>query len=184
MPRARATSAWRARLRRTMATADRDPRDARRTRRTARRDDPARDPDTCSAPYRVRFDEAGPDGLLRTSVLLRYAQDLAWYHSAPAASTGPGTPSAGSPGWSAPPRSPSSRRSPSAPSWSGRPGSSAGAGSGPAAGPSSVTPPGALVGLDARSTGCCSTRAALRPGSRPSSSRCSAPRRPRSAWRA
>jgi acyl-ACP thioesterase len=38
--------------------------------------------DRCSAPYRVRFDEAGPDGLLRTSVLLRYAQDLAWYHSA------------------------------------------------------------------------------------------------------
>jgi acyl-CoA thioesterase FadM len=42
----------------------------------------ARLPDTCAAPYRVRFDEAGPDGLLRTSVLLRYAQDLAWYHSA------------------------------------------------------------------------------------------------------
>ena len=42
----------------------------------------AREPDACSAPYRVRFDEAGPDGLLRTSVLLRYAQDLAWYHSA------------------------------------------------------------------------------------------------------
>ncbi len=40
------------------------------------------EPDTCSAPFRVRFDEAGPDGLLRTSVLLRYAQDLAWYHSA------------------------------------------------------------------------------------------------------
>ena len=39
-------------------------------------------PDTCSAPYRVRFDEAAPDGLLRTSVLLRYAQDLAWFHSA------------------------------------------------------------------------------------------------------
>ena len=38
-------------------------------------------PDTCSAPYRVRFDEAAPDGLLRTSVLLRYAQDLAWFHS-------------------------------------------------------------------------------------------------------
>ena len=36
----------------------------------------------CSAPYRVRFDEAGPDGFLRTSSLLRYAQDLAWYHSA------------------------------------------------------------------------------------------------------
>jgi medium-chain acyl-[acyl-carrier-protein] hydrolase len=42
----------------------------------------ARDPDTCSAPYRLRFDEAGPDGLLRTSVLLRLAQDLAWHHSA------------------------------------------------------------------------------------------------------
>jgi acyl-ACP thioesterase len=40
------------------------------------------DPDRCSAPYRVRFDEAGPDGLLRTSVLLRFAQDLAWHHSA------------------------------------------------------------------------------------------------------
>ena len=39
-------------------------------------------PDTCSAPYRVRFDEAGPDGWLRTSVLLRYAQDVAWHHSA------------------------------------------------------------------------------------------------------
>ena len=33
------------------------------------------------APYRVRFDEAGPDGLLRTSGLLRYAQDVAWIHS-------------------------------------------------------------------------------------------------------
>jgi medium-chain acyl-[acyl-carrier-protein] hydrolase len=42
----------------------------------------AREPDACSAPYRVRFDEAGPDGLLRTSVLLRYAQDVAWHHSA------------------------------------------------------------------------------------------------------
>ena len=42
----------------------------------------ARQPDACSAPFRVRFDEAGPDGRLRTSVLLRYAQDLAWYHSA------------------------------------------------------------------------------------------------------
>ena len=41
----------------------------------------AKAPDQCSAPYRVRFDEAGPDGRLRTSVLLRYAQDLAWYHS-------------------------------------------------------------------------------------------------------
>jgi acyl-CoA thioesterase FadM len=40
-----------------------------------------REPDACSASYRVRFDEAAPDGLLRTSVLLRYAQDLAWFHS-------------------------------------------------------------------------------------------------------
>jgi acyl-CoA thioesterase FadM len=40
------------------------------------------DPFAWSAPYRVRFDEAGPDGLLRTSVLLRYAQDVAWFHSA------------------------------------------------------------------------------------------------------
>ena len=41
----------------------------------------ARDPDACSAPYRVRFDEGGSDGLIRTSVLLRYTQDLAGYHS-------------------------------------------------------------------------------------------------------
>jgi len=41
----------------------------------------AREPDRCSAPYRVRFDEGGPDGLIRTSVLLRYTQDLAGYHS-------------------------------------------------------------------------------------------------------
>ena len=40
------------------------------------------DTDRCAAPFRVRFDEAGPDGRLRTSVLLRYAQDLAWFHSA------------------------------------------------------------------------------------------------------
>jgi acyl-ACP thioesterase len=33
------------------------------------------------ATYRVRFDEAGPDGLLRTSGLMRYAQDVAWQHS-------------------------------------------------------------------------------------------------------
>jgi acyl-CoA thioester hydrolase len=33
------------------------------------------------ARYRVRFDEAGPDGLLRTSSLMRYAQDVAWQHS-------------------------------------------------------------------------------------------------------
>ena len=40
-----------------------------------------REPDRCSAPYRVRFDEGAPDGLIRTSVLLRYTQDLAGYHS-------------------------------------------------------------------------------------------------------
>ena len=34
------------------------------------------------ADYRVRFDEAGPDGRLRTSGLLRYTQDLAAQHSA------------------------------------------------------------------------------------------------------
>src|SRR5215212_1587737 len=33
------------------------------------------------AGYRVRFDEAGPDGNLRISALLRYAQDIAWRHS-------------------------------------------------------------------------------------------------------
>ena len=31
--------------------------------------------------YRVRFDEANPDGLVRTSTLLRWAQDVAWVHS-------------------------------------------------------------------------------------------------------
>ena len=31
--------------------------------------------------YRIRFDECGPDGLARTSSLLRYAQDVAWIHS-------------------------------------------------------------------------------------------------------
>lgn len=31
--------------------------------------------------YRVRFDECGPDGLVRTGSLLRYAQDIAWRHS-------------------------------------------------------------------------------------------------------
>jgi acyl-ACP thioesterase len=50
-----------------------------------------RDPDAASGgatsatvhetTYRVRFDEAGPDGTLRTSGLMRYAQDLAWLHS-------------------------------------------------------------------------------------------------------
>lgn len=31
--------------------------------------------------YRVRFDEAGPDGNLRAAGYLRFAQDLAWIHS-------------------------------------------------------------------------------------------------------
>ena len=34
-----------------------------------------------SAPYRVRFDESTPEGEVRTSALLRYAQDCAWLHS-------------------------------------------------------------------------------------------------------
>jgi acyl-CoA thioesterase FadM len=34
-----------------------------------------------TVPYRVRFDECGPDGVVRTSALLRYAQDVAWIHS-------------------------------------------------------------------------------------------------------
>jgi acyl-ACP thioesterase len=35
----------------------------------------------CRVTYRVRFDECGPDGGLRRSGLLRYAQDAAWVHS-------------------------------------------------------------------------------------------------------
>ncbi len=31
--------------------------------------------------YRVRFDEAGPDGQLKSGGYLRFAQDLAWIHS-------------------------------------------------------------------------------------------------------
>lgn len=31
--------------------------------------------------YRARFDECGPDGVVRSSALLRYAQDVAWIHS-------------------------------------------------------------------------------------------------------
>jgi acyl-ACP thioesterase len=40
------------------------------------------EPTAFHVPFRVRFDEAAPDGLLRTSSALRYAQDLAWQHSA------------------------------------------------------------------------------------------------------
>lgn len=38
-------------------------------------------PFSTTVPYRVRFDEADPAGRLRTSGLLRYAQDCAWIHS-------------------------------------------------------------------------------------------------------
>lgn len=38
-------------------------------------------PTSWETTYRIRFDEAGPDGLLRTSGFMRYAQDLAWLHS-------------------------------------------------------------------------------------------------------
>jgi acyl-ACP thioesterase len=38
-------------------------------------------PQRIERPYRVRFDEAGGDGQLRSSGYLRYAQDLAWVHS-------------------------------------------------------------------------------------------------------
>ncbi len=34
-----------------------------------------------TVPYRIRFDECGPDGIVRTSSLLRYVQDVAWVHS-------------------------------------------------------------------------------------------------------
>ena len=44
--------------------------------------DPPTDADLqASLPYRVRFDEAGPTGAIRTSVLLRFAADLAAVHS-------------------------------------------------------------------------------------------------------
>ena len=41
-----------------------------------------REPDFLFRALPVRFDECGPDGLVRTSVLLRITQDLAAYHSA------------------------------------------------------------------------------------------------------
>lgn len=34
-----------------------------------------------AVPYRARFDECGPDGTLRASGLMRWAQDAAWLHS-------------------------------------------------------------------------------------------------------
>jgi acyl-CoA thioesterase FadM len=44
-------------------------------------DDPKAANRTATVAYRVRFDECGPDGLARTSTMLRYAQDVAWIHS-------------------------------------------------------------------------------------------------------
>ncbi len=38
-------------------------------------------PRRIEVPFRVRFDEAGPDGSLRASAHLRMAQDAAWVHS-------------------------------------------------------------------------------------------------------
>ena len=46
-----------------------------------RPDDPKAANRTATVAYRVRFDECGPDGLARTSAMLRYAQDVAWIHS-------------------------------------------------------------------------------------------------------
>jgi acyl-CoA thioesterase FadM len=43
--------------------------------------DDARPVPGIEVPYRFRFDECGPDGLARTSALLRDAQDVAWIHS-------------------------------------------------------------------------------------------------------
>lgn len=43
---------------------------------------PALEPLRFEAAYRVRFDEAGADGLARAASLLRYAQDVAWQHGA------------------------------------------------------------------------------------------------------
>ena len=39
------------------------------------------DPRRETVRYRARFDECGPDGRLRTSGLMRWAQDCAWVHS-------------------------------------------------------------------------------------------------------
>ena len=73
-----------------MTRPGRTPNDATTTGRAAATADnaaPTRDGATAGdalayeAPYRVRFDEAGPDGFARTSAILRYAQDVAWLHS-------------------------------------------------------------------------------------------------------
>jgi acyl-ACP thioesterase len=52
------------------------------TERPVESEGPAADePDVFRRRYRVRFDEAGPDALVRASTLLRFAQDVAWIHS-------------------------------------------------------------------------------------------------------
>jgi acyl-ACP thioesterase len=38
-------------------------------------------PASVEVPYRVRFEECGPDGAIRPSTYLRWAQDAAWVHS-------------------------------------------------------------------------------------------------------
>lgn len=47
----------------------------------ARRPSARPDERSWTVDYRVRFDEAGPDGRVRPGVLLAYAQDSAWVHS-------------------------------------------------------------------------------------------------------
>ncbi|HEY0442981.1 MAG TPA: acyl-ACP thioesterase domain-containing protein, partial [Candidatus Limnocylindrales bacterium] len=47
----------------------------------ARANTEAISPSRYAAAYRVRFDESTPTGTVRTSALLRYAQDVAWIHS-------------------------------------------------------------------------------------------------------
>ena len=141
-----------------------------------------RAPDSCSAPYRVRFDEGGPDGLIRTSVLLRYTQDLAGVSLVEPrvravvvrrARDHLARPRGGGRG-----RRPDRR---SERNWSGRRPSSAGAASGPDGGPSSTTPR-ARSSRGSTSTGSCSTTGAPRPASRRSSMPSSAHRRRHSAW--
>ena len=130
----------------------------------------AREPDACSAPYRVRFDEAGPDGLLRTSVLLRYAQDVAWHHSTSRGFDRAWYAERGL-AWLVRDGGGRRRRADPGRLGAGRapPRSSAGVASGPDAGTNSTTRL-ARSSPRSRSTGSCSTRAARRPGSRPSSS--------------
>ena len=178
-PSGRAASAWSATAPRTSRTAlvtleSLDRLAVRRERDPSLRLDPrAR---RLSAPYRVRFDEAGPDGRLRTSVLLRYAQDLAWHHSRARASIGRGTASAAWPGWCVRPRSRCSPRSASATSCRHDPGRRLAAGVGPAPDRLRRCLRGAVAWIAHRLGA--ARRAGHRPGSPPSSSRFRCARRP------